>query len=108
MYPPSWEEIGKYLGRTYQYKYSRGISRAYDISKLYSVIGEIEFEHPRDGLKRCLTKFLEAPSFNPIWWKAHACYDNLAGEHTSAEEFHTVEAQLSYQKAMVELSNDSN
>ena len=76
-YVDDWEKIGKSLGRYYQLKYARGVSRRFDNSKLESIIGNISFSDPHEGLSLCLNNFIDAKCEVKGWWRTEAYFDRL-------------------------------
>lgn len=77
----SWEMIGHYLGNYYQLKYARAINRKFDKSKLSSIVGNIDFVSPHEGLIKCLNIFLESDrQFNSISWKNEAFLNRITGD----------------------------
>ena len=77
----NWERLGEALGRYYQLKYARAISRRFDNSKLKNLVGKIDFVDPYIGLARCLNEFLNGEQrFRNISWKAEAYYNRITKE----------------------------
>lgn len=84
----NWEDLGRALGRYYQLKYARSISRSFDNSKLESLIGKIDFADPEAGLTYCLKEFLEGEQiFKSIFWKAEAYFNRISMDKGIANTF---------------------
>lgn len=78
MYVDDWEKIGKALGRCYQLKYARAVSRRFNNSKLERLIGKIVFADSEVGLGKCLNQFLNGDNrFKSANWKAEAYYNRI-------------------------------
>lgn len=96
-YVDDWEPLSKNIGTYYQAKYARAISREFDSSKLYELVGEMKFLSPQEGLTICVQKFLgDGSPFGYINWRTEAIYDRLTGEKTSLKEFHSNKSKIGY------------
>jgi len=88
------------LGRTYQIKYARGISRTFNCEKLDSIIGKIAFLTAEEGLKKCLEEFLDGPrEFNDVSVIPWAYFDRLTATHTDLKEFPGIKKKMKYMVA---------
>ena len=73
-----WKNVSRNLGKYYQIKYARSISRRFDNSKLEALIGTFRFVDPDTGLKECLMQFLEGERrFRNVSWKAEAYFNKV-------------------------------
>lgn len=94
---PNSLKTAKILGRYYQVKYARSISRRFDCSKLKQLTnGKVIFTSPQEGLGKCFAEFLGNPSFGAIWAKPNAYYDRIANERTPLCEFSTGKEKAKY------------
>lgn len=94
---PDSLEAAKILGRYYQVKYARSTSRKFECSKLKLFTdGKVTFTSPQEGLGRCLTEFLENPSFGGVWAKPNAYFDRVAHERTPLSEFSAGKERIKY------------
>ena len=90
-------KIASDLGRTYQIKYARRVSRTFSNEKMNSIIGETSFLSAEDGLKKCLGEFLDgAKKIGPVNERTQAYFDRLTGEHADLSEFKGVKGKLKY------------
>lgn len=90
-------KIAKDLGRFYQIKYARSISRTFDTNKLDEIIGKIPFLSAEDGLNKCLEEFLDGErKFANIGLRTQAYFDRMAKERAHLEEFHGLEKKIKY------------
>lgn len=90
-------KIAKDLGRTYQIKYARRISRTFDYGKLDSMIGESTFLTVEEGLKKCLGEFLDGPrEFKSTNVMPQAYFDRLTHEHAALKEFAGTKRKIKY------------
>lgn len=90
-------KIAKDLGRTYQIKYARRISRTFNCEKLDGIIGKTSFMTAEEGLKICLEKFLDGPKdFQEIGVVPQAYFDRLTNEYTDLKEFQNVRKKIKY------------
>ena len=79
-YIDTWEDLGRSLGRYYQLKYARGISRRFNNRKLESIVGRMKFESPQKGLSNCLSAFIENGYPVTCQWKTEAYFDRITGD----------------------------
>lgn len=87
-YVDDWTDVGRKLNKYWQLKYARSISRRFDNSKLFGIVGDIPFCGPQEGLRKCLLEFLKGnPAFNKISWKKEAYYNRICGERGCLESF---------------------
>ena len=90
-------KIAKDLGRTYQIKYARRISRTFDCTKLDKIIGKTAFLTAEEGLKKCLEEFLDGPrEFKALGVMSQAYFDRLTQEHTGLKDFHGTKEKIKY------------
>ena len=93
------EYVSKYFGKYYQYKYARSISRTFNNDKLKSIIGDIVFADPKEGLVKCVNGFLEGKrEFKKISPKIMGYYDKVTDEHVPLKVFETFKKKLLYLK----------
>lgn len=98
-YADSSLKIAGDLGRLYQIKYARSISRTFDVSKLESIIGEADFLTAEEGLKKCLREFLDGTrEFMDVNIKTQAYFDRLTEECAGLGEFSGKKNKLRYLK----------
>lgn len=96
-YVDDYEKISKDLGRYYQIKYARAISRRFDNSKLQSIVGEIDFISAQDGLIKCLREYLNKVNKIPVPSpRLTAYFDKLAHEKTPLKCFDTLKRKIKY------------
>ena len=82
------EKISYPLGKNYQVKYARAINREFDNTKLFSIIGKMEFASAENGLTDCIRKFSTGPRrFKTISWKNEALSDRICHERTPLKSF---------------------
>lgn len=67
--------IGKY-----QVMYDRWYNRKFDSEKINKFIPTDSFLKPEDGLKKCLSAFIDNPQYDGINWALEAQYDRWTGE----------------------------
>lgn len=90
-------ELSLTLNRYYQIKYARGVSRRFDNSKLWALIGKQNFIDIEKGLSFCVKKFLsEGMNFLPISWRTEAYFDKLSGEKTALKAFQSNKGKVAY------------
>ena len=82
----------------WQIKYDRKFDREFDSSAVQEICGDIEFVTVEAGITKCLTAFLEHPSFLKIKWRFEAWADKQVGEFTSFKEIEGVKNQIKYLK----------
>lgn len=88
VYVDDWKRLSRDLGRYYQIKYARSISRRFDNTKLENLIGRINFTDSEEGLKACLSQFLEGKrEFRKVSWKAEAYYNKITKDRLCVSEF---------------------
>lgn len=91
------EKIATDLGRYYQFKYARGISRRFSNDKLESVIGSIEWLPIEQGLTECIQQFIEnGANINRPDFRKVAYFDRLAHELTPLRRFSSLKAKVGY------------
>ncbi|WP_024867241.1 NAD-dependent epimerase/dehydratase family protein [Butyrivibrio sp. FCS014] len=91
-YIDDWEKLAGRLGKYYQIKYARSISRRFDNSRLEKVIGKLEFESTENGISRCLEGFLRGDrSFGHISARTEAYYNRITGDSFIYGGFSTTE-----------------
>lgn len=84
----SYEDLSKTLGKYYQIKYARAVDRKFDNSKLKSIIGNMEFTEPEDGLALCLNNFCDFENkFGKISWKREAYYNRITKDNHVSGDF---------------------
>ena len=84
-YIDDWNMLGKALGKYYQLKYARSVSRRFDNSKLNSIVGKMDFISAEAGLSECLNRFLDGDmKFRRISWKSEAYYNRITGDRNRA------------------------
>lgn len=85
------------LNRYYQIKYARAVSRRFDNSKLWTLIGKQNFVDIEEGLSICVKKFLEeGMRFLPISWRTEAYFDKLSGDKTTLKAFPSNKGKVGY------------
>lgn len=91
-----WKHIGHVMGSYYQLKYARSVDRRFDNSKLQSIIGNISFMSPEQGLKKCLNEFLSGEMlFSEVNWKNEAYFNRITGDKGYTEKF-SVQNRIKY------------
>lgn len=96
-YVDGYENISKDLGRYYQIKYARAVSRRFDNSKLQSIVGKIDFISAQDGLIKCLREYLNKVSKMPVQSPGVTAYfDTLTQERTPLKCFTTFKRKIKY------------
>lgn len=89
--------VSAVAGNIYQYKYARSISRVFDNSKLFSIIGEMEFTGAEEGLTKCVREFVKGKqTFGRIHARLFGYYDRLAKEKTPLKAFGSARDKLVY------------
>lgn len=90
-------ELSLTLNRYYQIKYARAVSRRFDNSKLWTLIGKQNFVDIEEGLSFCVKKFLgEGMNFLPISWRTEAYFDKLSGDKTALNAFPSNKGKVGY------------
>ena len=69
----------------YQVLYDRHYNRIFDSSKIAEFIDINSFLPPLDGIRFCLEKFLENPSFLPLNWNEEAQIDRITHDFSLPE-----------------------
>lgn len=91
-YIDDWAKIGRVLHRFYQIKYARSITRKFDSSKLKSIVGDVTFQRPEEGLKKCLNQFVEnGMRFKHISWRAEAYFNRITKDNMNCSDFGKME-----------------
>lgn len=91
-----WKTLGHKLGRFYQFKYARAINRSFDNSKLQSIVGDIRFVNPREGLTYCLNAFIDGGmKFKRIPCRPEAVYNQLTKDKPDLNQF-TAKNRIKY------------
>lgn len=68
-------------------RYDRLFDRRFDNSKFHSLCGEYPFVPAAQGLRMCLTQFIQQNAgFQELHWKYEAYVDRIAGERTPLRE----------------------
>lgn len=80
----------------YQIIYDRLFNRKFDNTKINQFINTNEFMELEDGLKKCLSEFLNCPKFNYINWKEEAIKDRYVKEKASLKEIQSFKQKLIY------------
>lgn len=97
VYVDQVDKISNPLGKNYQVKYARAINREFDNSKLFSIIGEMDFTSAESGLTECVRKFVEGPRrFKTISWKNEALADRFCHERTPLKSFQKAKWKVLY------------
>lgn len=90
----------KVYGNYYQVHYDRLFDRVFDSEKICRLNPALEFTSMQEGLKKCLTGFIDAYKeknvFLPINWRNEAYRDRLTGEHSSFSEMKGWRNKLKY------------
>ncbi|WP_295067324.1 epimerase [Ruminococcus sp.] len=97
IYPENSEGLQK-VWNPWQIKYDRLFDRAFDNSKIESVIGDFEFKSTFEGLSECLNQFLKAPKWLNMNWKYEAWCDKQSGEFTPLSSISGNRTKLTYLK----------
>lgn len=80
----------------YQVRYDRYFDRKFDNSKILSLVPDLQFCSPYEGLKHCLDTFLDKPIFRPLGFGTEALHDKAAGEHTPLSQIVPSMQKLKY------------
>lgn len=81
------ETLGNLMDNTDQIRYDRLYDRTFDKSKLFDVIGEMDFTPMAEGLRECLQEFLKSPSWTyRIIWKVEVYLNKMTGEKQNPGE----------------------
>lgn len=86
----------RHLWRKYQVKYDRLFNRRFDNTKINNFIDTKTFVGPREGLRECIERFMEQPSFRVINYVLEAQLDRLTKEHTPLWEINTLRNRMKY------------
>lgn len=85
-YIDDWEELSKKSNTYYQAKYARTISREFSSQKLNSLVGEVKFISPQEGLSMCIQKFIaEGSQFGSISYVSEGLIDRITKENSLNE-----------------------
>ncbi len=80
-------EIGERLKNKYQIKYDRLYNRVFDSSLINEICGGVIFMPMKDGLRKCLTEFIEnSGKFRNISWRYEGWADKVCKETQSFSE----------------------
>ena len=83
----------------YQIAYDRLYNRAFDLTKLEMIIGELNFTSTMEGLNKCVNDFLESEhNWNNVSSKYEAWSDRHSKEFSSLKEFESLREKLRYIK----------
>ena len=86
-YTPSPEWLRDVKKDYYAVCYDRLFDRQFCMDKFQSVCGSCDFLPAKEGLQRCLTRFLQGQrSFQKLHWKYEAYVDRITGEHIPLEK----------------------
>lgn len=80
----------------YQVIYDRLFNREFNNKKINKLINTTDFVQIQDGLKKCLTAFLDDPKFKQINWKNEALKDRYTNERTQLSEISGFKQKLKY------------
>jgi len=80
----------------FQITYDRLYNREFNTSKIGKFVEVQEFMDPLSGLRHCLLKFLQKPSFTSINWKMEALRDKYTKEWTPLNEIEGLKGKLKY------------
>lgn len=85
------------LGKEYQVKYARAVNREFDNTKLFSIIGEVNFISAEEGLTKCVRAFIEEKyKFKTISWRNEALMDRFSKEKTPLKAFAKTKWKIMY------------
>lgn len=90
------QRLGLSKGSDYQIIYCRYYDRMFDDSKISAFIDVAQFTDTLSGIDKCLTKFLEHPSFGQIDWRLEAVSDRIARERTPLSEIPSKSGKFTY------------
>lgn len=82
----------------YQILYDRLFDRSFDNSEISCFIDVDTFTETVSGLKSCIRKFLENPSFNQINWASEGVKDRLTNDYTPIYKIRGLKNKLRYIK----------
>lgn len=82
--------------RKWQVKYDRLFNRRFDNSKISQFTDTTKFIRTEEGLRKCITYFVEHPIYNNINWNVQSAYDKMAGEWASPKEFSSKKQMIKY------------
>ncbi|MFS2666798.1 hypothetical protein AAH091_16590 [Candidatus Bacteroides intestinigallinarum] len=80
----------------YQILYDLHYNRQFDNTKIKEAVGGYEFIHPKEGLAKCITSFLDNPKFNYLDCRAEGIHDHYSHEFMSLSQFATNSQRLHY------------
>lgn len=80
----------------YQVLYGRYFNRYFDNSKLKEIVDTSGWIKTEDGLRKCLSDFLKAPSFLPVDYVKEAYIDRAAHEFTPLSEILSKRDKIQY------------
>lgn len=80
----------------WQIKYDRLYNRTFDNSKIESVRGEFHYTKTFDGLRKCLTSFVNKPQFGYVDGKFEGWCDHITKESTSLKCFQGKKNKINY------------
>lgn len=82
----------------WQIRYDRLYDRAFDNTKIESVIGKIEFTSTFEGLGKCLNDFLTVPQWLTMNWRYEAWCDRQSREFTPLYKIKGARDKIGYLK----------
>ncbi|MFW5886272.1 MAG: hypothetical protein ACOCUL_00810, partial [Bacteroidota bacterium] len=80
----------------YQIEYDRLYDRRFNNSKINKFVNTKSFLTTENGLKKCLTEFLQKPNFKNINWKLEALKDKQTKEKTPINEINGIKQKSKY------------
>lgn len=98
--PETSKVLSNVIGNAIQIKYDRTYDRVFDNTKLLGICGEgLDFVSMKDGLKQCLSDYLNLPvnqrmnKHNPIFY---AWLDNSTGKKCSSRDMESNKDKMKY------------
>ena len=85
-----------YPNKKWQIEKDRLYNRLFDNSKINQYINTTTFLKPSEGLRMCLTEFIDSPLFSQPYLRDEIMKDKLTGEYTPISEFSSIKVQLKY------------
>lgn len=98
----SWVTLDKFVElyrpgiSKYQITVDRMFNRVFDNGKLSNIIDTKLFVHPEDGVRLCITSFLDNPHFRYVNWRKEAYIDCQIKERVSLNDIKGLKNIIKY------------
>ncbi len=80
----------------YQIVYDRLYNRRFNCGKINNFVDTRSFKDTKEGLRECITTFIEIPKWKKINWSTHARLDRISKEYTKLREISSNKDKIKY------------